>query len=86
MGGPDWLSIASSYTKRGPGREHQHGQSRNRRPMGEFQQIVNKMTNHERTQWARAGYPGLNGAGGNVEQLTKCRYAEPAVRRINMRK
>ena len=24
-----------------------------------FEQVVNKMTNHERNQWARAGYPGL---------------------------
>lgn len=28
----------------------------------EFQGIVNGMTNHERNQWARAGYPGLRPA------------------------
>jgi hypothetical protein len=25
----------------------------------EFQKTVNAMTNHDRNQWARAGYPGL---------------------------
>lgn len=25
----------------------------------EVQRLVNRMTNHQRNQWARAGYPGL---------------------------
>ena len=28
-------------------------------PRSNFQILVNKMTNHQRNQWARAGYPGL---------------------------
>ncbi len=29
------------------------------KPKPEFGDLVEKMTNHERSLWARAGYPGL---------------------------
>lgn len=29
------------------------------KPFSPFQQAVNRMTNWQRSQWARAGYPGL---------------------------
>ena len=31
----------------------------NSTPATEFNALVDKMTNHERNLWARAGYPGL---------------------------
>lgn len=43
-----------------------------------FNEIVNKMTNHERNHWARAGYLGLRS-----KRLEKLRpHAGAAIRRI----
>lgn len=36
-------------------------QDSKRRERSEFQKVVHRMTKYERTQWARAGYPGLMG-------------------------
>ena len=46
--------------------------------MSEFNDLVNKMTNHERNQWARAGYPGLRRK--DVEELRP--HARAAHRRL----
>lgn len=35
----------------------------------EGKKLVNSMTNYERNQWARAGYPGLKGSNYDLEQL-----------------
>lgn len=41
-----------------PPRGHR-GLPRSSKRWSAFQAIVQKMTNHQRNQWARAGYPGL---------------------------
>ena len=43
-----------------------------------FNMLVDKMTNHERNLWARAGYPGLRGK--EIDKLEP--YAHAARRRI----
>lgn len=43
-----------------------------------FNDLVNKMTNHERNQWARASYPSL--IDKDVEQLLP--HAQAAYRRL----
>lgn len=43
-----------------------------------FEEAVQKMTNHERNLWARAGYPGLRRR--DIDQLRP--YAGAALRRI----
>lgn len=44
-----------------------------------FDALVNKMTNHERHQWAKAGYPGLRGRVS--DKLGS--YADAAARRLD---
>ena len=46
--------------------------------MSSFNDLVNKMTNYERNQWARAGYPGLRRK--DVEELRP--HARAAHRRL----
>ncbi len=46
--------------------------------MNKFNDLVNKMTNHERNQWARAGYPGLQRK--EVKKLLP--FAQAAERRL----
>ena len=46
-----------------------------------FVALVNKMTNHERNQWARAGYPGKELVGGNIDALMP--FAQAAARRLD---
>ena len=47
----------------------------------QFEHLVQAMTNHERSQWARAGYPGLHRR--ELEQLAP--YAAAAARRLVLR-
>ena len=43
-----------------------------------FNDLVNKMTNHENHLWARAGWPGLS----NKDMKKLLPYAQAAYRRI----
>lgn len=45
-----------------------------------FRAVVEKMTNHERNLWARAGYPGLKHK--ETEKLKP--YAAAAIRRLGL--
>ena len=47
-------------------------------PTAAFNALVNKMTNHERNLWARAGYPGL--LHKEIKKLLP--YADAAERRL----
>ncbi len=70
--------ISMPYAENVPHTAPRVGEVISARPMSEFQKLVNKMTNYERNQWARAGYPGLR-----PEQIDKLMpYAQAAHRRL----
>jgi hypothetical protein len=74
------LNLSTALTQSRSGEYNRAQRSRRRaRHRSIFDDLVEKMTNHERSIWAKAGYPGLRGQ--NVKQLQP--YAAAAERRIS---